>query len=163
MQLITLLASAGLAAAAVFKLQEPIGVQGGPSVPGDNPLTFCESPDSDILTITNVDLEPNPPQKGKDLLITAKGTLKEDVVDGSRVLLTVKMGLITLIRANESLCDQLEKVDKKCPLKEGELTFQRTVTLPAQIPPAKFNVHADVYSDKQERITCMEANDISFH
>ena len=96
------------------------------------------------------------------MLITAKGTLSEKVVEGSYVLLTVKMGLITLIRANESLCEQLEKVDKKCPLSDGELTFQRTVTLPAQIPPAKFNVHADVYSDENKRITCMEANDIKF-
>lgn len=30
-------------------------------VPGANPLEFCEKNDDYILTINNVDLEPNPP------------------------------------------------------------------------------------------------------
>lgn len=30
-------------------------------VPGDNPLDFCGKSDDFILTIDNVDLEPNPP------------------------------------------------------------------------------------------------------
>ena len=30
-------------------------------VPGDNPLKFCAKSDDYILTISNVDLEPNPP------------------------------------------------------------------------------------------------------
>lgn len=33
----------------------------GLKVPGDNPLEFCENSDDYILTISNVDLEPNPP------------------------------------------------------------------------------------------------------
>lgn len=31
-------------------------------VDGDNPLEFCESPLSHLLTIDSVDLSPNPPQ-----------------------------------------------------------------------------------------------------
>lgn len=31
------------------------------SVPGDNPLFFCAKPDNHTLTITHVDLSPNPP------------------------------------------------------------------------------------------------------
>ena len=73
--------------------------------------------------------------RGQDLLITATGTLGEEVDEGSYVLLNVKYGLITLIKANESLCEQLEKVDQSCPLSEGDLTFQKTVQLPAEIPP----------------------------
>lgn len=33
----------------------------GLNVPGDNPLTFYANPDDFILTINNVDLDPNPP------------------------------------------------------------------------------------------------------
>jgi len=33
-----------------------------PSVPGDNPLHYCASPDKDILEIESVDLSPNPPK-----------------------------------------------------------------------------------------------------
>jgi hypothetical protein len=31
-------------------------------VPGANPLSFCADPKDDILTIINVDLDPNPPE-----------------------------------------------------------------------------------------------------
>ena len=33
------------------------------SVPGSNPLEFCSDPSNFILTIDNVDLDPNPPEK----------------------------------------------------------------------------------------------------
>jgi hypothetical protein len=32
------------------------------SVPGENPLTFCNPPDNYILNIDSVDLTPNPPE-----------------------------------------------------------------------------------------------------
>ena len=32
------------------------------SVPGDNPLTYCQDPKDNILTIDYVDLSPNPPK-----------------------------------------------------------------------------------------------------
>ena len=32
------------------------------AVPGENPLVFCNPPNSYILEITNVDLDPNPPE-----------------------------------------------------------------------------------------------------
>ena len=47
-------------------------------------------------------------------------------------------------------------------MKEGKLTFKKAVQLPAQIPPAKFTVHADVLTKDDKRITCMEAKDITF-
>lgn len=58
--LLTLGWSLGLAAAA---LQAPISAKDAEKVPGKNVLTYCDSPDSDILKITNVDLSPNPPEK----------------------------------------------------------------------------------------------------
>lgn len=31
-------------------------------VPGANPLVFCENPEKNLLTISKVDLDPNPPE-----------------------------------------------------------------------------------------------------
>lgn len=42
--------------------QQPL-VDDSLSVPGDNPLEFCSDPSDFILTIDNVDLDPNPPEK----------------------------------------------------------------------------------------------------
>lgn len=44
-----------------YDAQTPIDVSGAVSVPGENPLTFCDDPGKDILTIERVDLTPNPP------------------------------------------------------------------------------------------------------
>ena len=67
----------------------------------------------------------------------------------------------------------MENIDEKCPL-EGAKTVRKNVELPKEIPPVrKFNFHllvkltvlqgqytvlADVYTDDDEPITCLEAS-----
>lgn len=57
----TLAAAEGLS---VFGFnQKPLG-DTHPSVPGDNPLTYCKPDhDDDILRIDHVNIDPNPPLK----------------------------------------------------------------------------------------------------
>ncbi|KAJ9201378.1 hypothetical protein DTO166G4_6322 [Paecilomyces variotii] len=132
-------------------------------VDGDNPLTYCSDPSNNILQIDSVDLSPNPPQPGQNLTIVAKGTFREKVEQGSKVLLQVKYGLIRLINQEADLCEQIENVDLHCPLEKGEMTFTKDVQLPKEIPPGKYSVLADVYTDDKRKITCLEANDIVFN
>merc|ERR1712169_131802 len=67
-------------------------------IPGDSPLQFCPGDHSkDLVTIESVDLSPNPPKAGNELVIKAKGTIKETIEEGAYVLLTGKYGLIRLI------------------------------------------------------------------
>lgn len=49
--------------------------------------------------------------------------------------LTIKYGLITLIKTTENLCKQLANVDQDCPVEKGELKVTKEVDLPSQIPP----------------------------
>ncbi|KAF2763080.1 hypothetical protein EJ05DRAFT_459908, partial [Pseudovirgaria hyperparasitica] len=128
------------------------------SVPGENPLEFCADPKDYKLEIDKVDLSPNPPKPGQTLSIKANGTVKEKIEAGAKVHLQVKYGLITLINQEADLCDNLEKVDKECPLEKGELTFSRDVDLPKQIPPGKYTVLADVFNEDKETITCLTAH-----
>ncbi|KAB8069014.1 Phosphatidylglycerol/phosphatidylinositol transfer protein [Aspergillus leporis] len=141
--------------------QSPIQAQ-GKSVEGDNPLEYCSDPSSDILEIKSVNLTPNPPLPGKALVIKAEGTLHERIEDGAYVLLEVKYGLITLIRQEVNLCEQIVNVDLKCPLETGDMTLTKQVDLPKQIPPGRYTVHADVFTRDDERITCLEAHNIEF-
>jgi len=126
-------------------------------VPGKNPLKFCSSPDDDLITIDHVNLDPNPPKPGTVLSIEAKGSFTEDIEEGAYVLLTVKYGLITLIKQQEDLCSQMENVDKECPLEKGDVTITKEVELPSAIPPGKYTVLADVFTFDDRRITCLEA------
>ena len=51
----------------------------------------------------------------------------------------MKYGLIKLIDQKADLCEQMENVDEKCPLK-GEKTITKDVDLPRQIPPVSLSL-----------------------
>ncbi|KAI4140877.1 MAG: hypothetical protein LQ340_007779 [Diploschistes diacapsis] len=133
------------------------------SVPGDNPLNYCEDPSegNHILKITNVDLEPNPPEAGKTLSIKATGNFTQEIEEGAYAMLSVKFGSIRLIHRREDLCQQMKNIDKECPLEKGETIITRDIDLPQQIPPGTFSVEGDVYTKDDKKITCLQAT-VSF-
>lgn len=127
-------------------------------VPGDNPLEFCGKSDDFILTINNVDLEPNPPLPGKTLTVKAKGNFTQKVEEGATLNLVVKYGLIRLFNQEADLCEQMKNaVDEECPL-IGEKTITKDVDLPKEIPPGHYTVLADVYTKDRVKITCLTAS-----
>lgn len=74
---------------------------------------------------------------GKQLVIKAKGEVKQTITKGAYVQITVKYGLIRLISMKADLCDQITNVDLECPLKAGIMEISKSVDLPAQIPPVR--------------------------
>jgi len=127
-------------------------------VPGKSPLQFCkETHESDILTIEQVDLSPNPPSAGATLTIEASGVFNEDIEDGAYVILQVKYGLIRLINMKVDLCDQVKEIEMECPIKKGKTVIMKQVDLPKDIPPGKYTVLADVYTVDAQPITCLTA------
>lgn len=118
-------------------------------VPGENPLKFCQNSDSYTLTINRVDLTPNPPLpsvpsyaliggancdlSGKTLSITAQGNFTAKVCEGASINISVKYGLITLIRQTANLCEQIKNVGMECPL-DGIMSLSKDVDLPGIIP-----------------------------
>ena len=67
--------------------------------------------------------------------ITGNATFSEDVEDGAKVHLSVKYGLITIIKQTADLCETAQNVDLECPLKKGETTLSKDISLPKEIPP----------------------------
>ncbi|OAR01848.1 hypothetical protein LLEC1_04554 [Akanthomyces lecanii] len=127
-------------------------------IPGESPLELCEGDhSSDLITIKNVDLTPNPPKAGQELLIKASGTVKQKIEEGAYVELTVKYGLIKLLTTTADLCEQFGNVDMKCPIEKGDQTIEKTVKLPVEIPPGKYTVLADVFNADKTHITCLTA------
>ncbi|KAH7328016.1 ML domain-containing protein [Stachybotrys elegans] len=154
---VTLLSAACLAPAAALK-SDGISARDDLKIPGDSPLELCPGVhEEDLVTIKSVDLAPNPPQAGKELVIKAKGSVKETIDEGAYVLLTVKYGLIRLISTKADLCEQITNVDLECPVKPGDLEVVKSVDLPAEIPPGKYTVFADVYTADDVQITCLTA------
>ncbi|CAG9998074.1 unnamed protein product [Clonostachys byssicola] len=129
------------------------------AVPGESPLEFCDGDRaSHLVIIDKVDLSPNPPAAGQDLVIKAEGTVKEKIEEGAYVSLAVNYGLIRLITTTADLCEQIGNVDLECPVEAGKLAITKTVELPAQIPPGTYTVVADVFAADKRRITCLKAS-----
>ncbi|KAJ9651703.1 Phosphatidylglycerol/phosphatidylinositol transfer protein [Neophaeococcomyces mojaviensis] len=126
-------------------------------VPGSQPLTYCNDPKDYILEVHNVDLIPNPPVPGEKLTIKANGTFHEQIEEGATVFLQVRYGLITLIKQEADMCEQLPKIDIECPINEGYMEIMKEVNIPRQVPPGKYTVLADVKTKDKRAITCMEA------
>lgn len=74
---------------------------------------------------------------GKELLITASGTIKKRIEQGAKVKISVKYGLIKLLTTEADLCEQIANVDLECPLEPGDRDIVKTVDLPAEIPPVR--------------------------
>ncbi|CAG8786050.1 36874_t:CDS:2, partial [Racocetra persica] len=111
----------------------------------------------DILQLEYLKITPDPPEKGHELHISAVGYLSERVMEGSYINLIVKFGMIKLLQKRLDLCEQVEKVDKTCPLEEGKQTLEHTVELPKEIPPGKYFVDVQVYTPDNRRIACLKA------
>ncbi|KND87847.1 Phosphatidylglycerol/phosphatidylinositol transfer protein [Tolypocladium ophioglossoides CBS 100239] len=147
----------------------------GLRIPGESPLELCDGEHGDdIVEIERVDLMPNPPAAGQELVIKAHGTVKKTIEEGAYVQLSVKYGLIRLINTKADLCEQIGNVDLKCPVKAGDMKITKKVDLPNEIPPVcdplplrkgcmliphqgRYTVQADVYTADDEHITCLTA------
>ncbi|KAI1816933.1 phosphatidylinositol transfer protein [Poronia punctata] len=139
-----------------------VDVKGAERVPGDSPLEFCDVDHSgDIVHIEQVDLLPNPPETGAELVIRATGTVFEPIEEGAYVKLVVKYGLIRLISTTADLCEQIGNVDLKCPIEKGVLSITKAVDIPKEVPPGTYHVFADVYNADDTPITCLQAT-VSF-
>jgi len=147
------------AALSVFNGNAPdVTANLGLRIPGESPLELCDGEHGDdIVEIERVDLMPNPPAAGQELVIKAHGTVKKTIEEGAYVQLSVKYGLIRLINTKADLCEQIGNVDLKCPVKAGDMKITKKVDLPNEIPPGRYTVQADVYTADDEHITCLTA------
>ncbi|KAG0312597.1 Phosphatidylglycerol/phosphatidylinositol transfer protein [Linnemannia gamsii] len=131
----------------------------------NNPFHFAPAPatveecgdGTDLLKVEYININPNPPLKGQVLTIDAKGFLAEDVVQGARINLVVKVGLIKLLTKELDFCEESVKVNKPCPLEAGDQYFYHEVELPKEIPPGKYFVNIKVKNPDEKQVTCLNA------
>ncbi|KAG2217556.1 hypothetical protein INT45_006723, partial [Circinella minor] len=116
--------------------------------------------DNDLLTIKEIKLNPDPPRAGEKLTVDFKGTLKEDVSDGTTIEVTVKYGVVQLIKKKFDFCDEASKIDEECPIKKGELNITKDVDLPKEIRKlfiiGRYSVHAVIVTPDEKQVTCLD-------
>ncbi|KAF9329201.1 Phosphatidylglycerol/phosphatidylinositol transfer protein [Podila minutissima] len=117
----------------------------------------CNADENYLLDIKYINISPDPPARGQNLTIDAMGILAKDVVEGAKIDVLVKLGLVKLLQKQLDFCEEAAKVDKNCPLQAGEQYLQHTVELPKEIPPGKFTATVKVKNPDGEEISCLTA------
>ncbi|RKF56351.1 Phosphatidylglycerol/phosphatidylinositol transfer protein [Golovinomyces cichoracearum] len=129
------------------------------AVPGQNKLEYCSgNHENDLLQISYVNLNPNPPEKGQMLSVDFVGQLLDQVKKGSYVDVTVKYELITLIKTSFDLCEQLHQGNITCPIEKGPIEVHREFKLPEAIPPGTYNVYTSAYNEDEKSLTCLKSS-----
>lgn len=134
---------------------------GGPDerpIPGDSPIVQCDVTEPQILNLQSVILEPNPPVRGENLTIVAKGFLSKTIEEGAYVEVDVRYGFIKLIHQTFDICEEVGKVDLECPIEKGQQIIMKQVEIPSEVPPGKYMVNARAYTKDDEFITCLSGS-----
>ncbi|KAH9849725.1 ML domain-containing protein [Lenzites betulinus] len=114
--------------------------------------------EGDVVRIKSIEVSPDPPKRGEDLTITVTGDASDDILDGAYADVTVKLGLITILRKQFDVCEEAEKANAtiQCPISKGHHVVVQTVTLAKEIPPAPFKVNIRGYTGDDDDLVCMD-------
>ncbi|KAI9321566.1 hypothetical protein BX666DRAFT_2148901 [Dichotomocladium elegans] len=117
-----------------------------------------EGTDNYILDIKDIILTPEQPVPGKELMIQAVGYLKEPVKFGATAHVLVKLGVVQIMSQNVDICQELEKNEAKleCPINEGLVKIIQRVTLPKEIPKARFKVEVRAKNYDGLPLACLD-------
>ncbi|KAF9015274.1 ML domain-containing protein [Cyathus striatus] len=114
--------------------------------------------ESDLVQIDSISVTPDPPKPGQDMTVTVVGSTSVEIEYGAIADVTVKMGLIKLLKKTFDICDEARNANAsvQCPVQPGKYTVEQTVSLPKEIPPAKFIVDVQGYTADEENLLCLK-------
>ncbi|KAF9650515.1 hypothetical protein BDM02DRAFT_3185355 [Thelephora ganbajun] len=118
--------------------------------------SLCGDP-GDIVTIKSLNISPDPPKPGQQLVVTASAHTSEVIEEGAYADVTVKLGLVKLLTKTFDLCEEARNVNAtiQCPVQKGDHEIEQTVDLPKEIPPGKFSINVQGYSVNDEELLCL--------
>ncbi|KAH9968972.1 ML domain-containing protein [Russula dissimulans] len=112
----------------------------------------------DLVDIKSITVFPDPPKPGKDLTVTVHATTEERVDEGAYADVLVKLGVVKILTKRFDICEEARQANTsiQCPVNPGDYTVTQTVTLPREIPRAKFTVQAHGYTVDDDPMFCVE-------
>ncbi|KAK3180440.1 hypothetical protein K4F52_008168 [Lecanicillium sp. MT-2017a] len=117
----------------------------------------CGAPD-DVLQLESISVKPDPPVPGKDVAITVTGTVRDTIADGAYVDLTVKLGLIKILKKELDICEEARKANStvQCPVVPGKYTVTHTISLSRNIPWARYKIDVGGYTVDDDPLLCAQ-------
>ncbi|KAF9971046.1 Phosphatidylglycerol/phosphatidylinositol transfer protein [Actinomortierella ambigua] len=154
LSLVALALALAATATQAFDLTSPFLYDDPPEKPDS--ITICGN-STDTLAIKYIRISPDPPKKGEVLRIDAKGVLSNKIDQGSKIQVLVKTGVVKLVQQTFDFCEESSKINKECPVQEGEQDLKHEVTLPKEIPPVIVTAHVVVIDQDGRQVTCLNA------
>lgn len=119
-----------------------------------NPLVACKGFKGQFV-IESIDLNPYPIVSGGNLQVSAAGNLKERVVKGSKVVIAVKFGKVTIFSKTVDLCEEAAKNDISCPLEVGRTLLKAGQLVPSQAPAGAYDLEFRVKNANGNDLACI--------
>jgi len=115
----------------------------------------CGSP-ADIFQLKSLEVQPDPPKRGKELIVSVKGALSKPL-DGGHIEYEVSLGAIPLVKDKLPLCEalKLEPGLPQCELRAGDWEVSHRTELPIQIPFGTYRIAAQGFDLDGKRIFCV--------
>ncbi|KAI0034323.1 ML domain-containing protein [Vararia minispora EC-137] len=112
---------------------------------------------SDPIQIESIVVTPDPPKPGQEMTVTVKASAQEVVEDGAYADVTVKLGVVKLLHREFDLCEEARNANMSvtCPVDKGDYTVVQSVTLPKEIPQARFTVDVQGYTVDDDDLFCV--------
>ncbi|KAF8271402.1 ML domain-containing protein [Lactarius quietus] len=113
---------------------------------------------TDAIQIDSITVSPDPPKPGQDLTVTVKAHAQERVQEGAYADVSVKLGLIKLLQKQFDLCEEARNANTsvQCPVEKGAYEVVHTVTLPKEVPRAKFTINVRGYTVDDDDLFCVD-------
>ncbi|KZT56845.1 hypothetical protein CALCODRAFT_496830 [Calocera cornea HHB12733] len=110
------------------------------------------------VEIQSIEVSPDPPVPGQNLTVAVTGTTRMPIEDGAYADVTVKLGLIQLLKRRFDVCEEAANanVTIQCPVEPGDYQLSHTVALPREIPKAKFGVQVRGVTQDDEDMVCLD-------
>ncbi|KAF8640872.1 hypothetical protein AX17_000520 [Amanita inopinata Kibby_2008] len=113
---------------------------------------------TDPIQLDSIEVFPDPPKPGQDLTVKVKGVVKDVIQEGAYADVTVKLGLVKLLQKRFDVCEEARNANAsvRCPVQPGPYTVEQTVSLPKEIPKAKFMVNIRGFTTEEEDMICLD-------
>ncbi|WFD29283.1 hypothetical protein MSPP1_000290 [Malassezia sp. CBS 17886] len=116
-----------------------------------------------VVAVESIELQPDPPQRGQNLTIRARGTVTSLIDEGTFVDVDVRLGPWRVLSQRLDVCEEARSnnVSLQCPVDAGQYEVVHTVLLPSMIPPARlmparFSVHVSGATQDTKPLVCMD-------
>jgi len=107
-------------------------------------VVLCND-ESDVMRVSEIVLQPDPPEKGANLTVAVDGFLEHDVLPGAYLDARIKKSGIRFPQVRVSVCEYLHA---GCPVAKGSTSMSMTFDIPKLMPGGQYEIEAALYTKR---------------